>query len=145
MMVEKYVLTSSAFRGNVVFGFCDGFLVYFNNESEMNTLQTKWLLTNLPFTRENLEAIKPIIKGKIEVIPHDLSFASFWDAYNKKVNKKRCEPLWNKLSEADKITCLMSIKSYDGYLRRMGGRAKLDPENYLKRESYHNPWNQLTS
>lgn len=141
----KYVLTSGSFKGNAVFGFSEGFLVYFDNQAEMNPEQTRWLLTNFPFTVKNLEAIQSKIKGKLELIPPDISFDAFWDIYSKKVNRKRCEPLWGKLTEADRIECIMSIKPYDSYLRRMGNRAKLDPENYLKREAFRNPWNQLTS
>ncbi|WP_143960253.1 glutathione S-transferase family protein [Litoribacter populi] len=143
--MEKYVLTSSSFSGNVVFGYVGGFLAYFHNNASMNQEQIKWILTHLPLSLKNLEEIRSKIKGKLEMIPPDLSFDAFWEAYGKKVNRKRCEPLYKKLTDAEKITCLMSIPAYNSYLKRMGNRAKLDPENYLKKEAFQNPWSQITS
>jgi len=145
MIIEKYILTSPSFAGNVVFGFYGGYLVTFSNESEMNGDQRKWLYTHFPFTLQNLTAIQTQIKGRLEQVPVDLTFDAFWEVYGKKVNRKRCEPQWKKLSEAERITCLRSIPAYNSYLKRMHNRAKLDPENYLRRESFQNPWNSLTS
>lgn len=145
MIIEKYILTSPSFKGNVVFGFSEGYLVAFENQSEMNEPQRKWLYTHFPFTLKNLTAIQTQIKGRLDQVPVNLDFESFWDAYDKKVNRKRCEPLWKKLSEADRITCLRSIPAYNSYLKRMNNRAKLDPENYLKKESFQNTWNSLSS
>jgi hypothetical protein len=144
-MIEKYILTSPSFKGNAVFGFSGGFLSYFENESEMNEEQLRWLYGHFPFTLENLVAIQSKIKGRLEQVPTDLGFDVFWDSYDKKVNRKRCEPLWKKLTDAERITCLRSIAAYNSYLKRVGFRAKMDPENYLKREAFSNPWNSLTS
>jgi hypothetical protein len=141
----KYTLTSAKFDGKLVFGYTDGLLTYYENAAEIKVANYKWFLENLPLVPAQLKKIADAIPGKMEVVPEDLTFDAFWDAYAKKVNRIRCEPLWKKMSEADRIECLQSIKAYDGYLRRMNGRAKLDPENYLKKESYRNPWNQLTS
>jgi len=143
--MEKYVLTSASFKGNVVFGYSGGVLTFYHNESDMNEKQSEWLFLHFPFTLAALVKIKSIIKGKLEQIPPDISFDAFWTKYDKKVNRKRCEPLYAKLTEADKIMALMSILPYHNYLKRMNGRAKLDPENYLKREAFRNNWNQLNS
>jgi hypothetical protein len=141
----KYILKSNAFEGVVTFGFANGFLVHFSNESTMNELQVRWLFTNFPFTTDSLESIRDKIHGKLELVPADLSFDAFWETYGKKVNRKRCEPLWKKLSDAERLTCLTSIPHYKSYLKRTGFRAQMDPENYLKKESFQNPWNSLTS
>jgi hypothetical protein len=140
----KYMLTSKSFEGDVVFGFEGGFLVFFKNSAKMNELQIRWLFTNFPFTLESLEAISAKITGKLDLVPQDLGFDAFWEAYGKKINRKRCEPLWKKLSDAEKMTCLISIPAYNGYLKRVSYRPKMDPENYLRRESFQNPWNSLT-
>lgn len=143
--MKKYILTSQSFKGNIFFGYEEGFLVHYDNQSQMEPVQLRWLLTNFPLTFKNLEAIKPKIKGRIEEVPVDVSFDGFWEAYGKKLNRKRCEPLWRKLTESDQITCIKSIPAYNSYLKRMNGRAKLDPENYLRTEAFQNPWNSLTS
>ena len=141
----KYTLTSAKFKGKLVFGYTNGLLTYFECAAEMQETGYRWILDHFPLNPGILKKMADAIPGKMEVVPEDLSFDAFWEAYAKKVNRIRCEPLWKKMSEADRIECLQSIKPYDGYLKRMSNRAKLDPENYLKKESYRNPWNQLTS
>lgn len=141
----KYMMTSSKFSGKIIFGFDNDFLAFYHDNSELNEAQKRWLFTNFPFTLEGLKAISKVIQGKLELVPIDLSFDAFWDEYAKKVNRIRCEPLWKKLSDAEKMTCIISIKHYDNYLKRMGNRAKLDPENYLKKESFQNNWASLKS
>jgi hypothetical protein len=140
----KYVLTSGRFEGKILFGFRGGYLAFFENSSNLDELGMRWLFNQFPFTLEVLEDMKSKISGRIELMPSDLSFDAFWEAYSKKVNRKRCEPLWKKLNDAERMTCLQSIPAYNGYLKRMN-RAKLDPENYLKREAFQNPWNSLIS
>lgn len=143
--MTKYVMTSGRFEGKILFGFNGGFLVFFENQSDLSELGIRWLFTHFPFTLEALEQMRGRISGKLDLVPSDLSFDTFWEAYAKKVNRKRCEPLWKRLSDAEKMTCLQSIPAYNSYLKRMGNRAKLDPENYLKREAFQNPWQSLTS
>lgn len=139
------MMTSPRFEGKIIFGFTGQFLTYFENTSDLSELGVRWLFTNFPFTVEALESIRGKISGKLDMMPTDLGFDAFWEAYGKKVNRKRCEPLWKKLSDSERMTCLQSIPAYNSYLKRMGNRAKLDPENYLKRESFQNPWQSLTS
>lgn len=141
----KYTLTSAKFTGKLVFGYTDGLLTYFENGAEMQETGYRWILDHFPINPEILKKMADAIPGKMEVVPDDLSFEAFWNAYGKKANRHRCEPLWKKLSEADRIECLSSIKPYDNYLKRVNYRAKLDPENYLKKEAFRNNWNQLTS
>lgn len=141
----KYTLTSSKFTGKLVFGYTDGLLSYFEKGADIKEGGYKWILENFPLVPAQLKKMADAIPGKMEVVPDDLSFDAFWEAYGKKENRHRCEPLWKKLSEADRIECLSSIKPYDGYLKRMNWRAKLSPENYLKKESFRNNWNSLTS
>ena len=143
--MKKYILKSKAFSGAVTFGYdAAGYLVFFINEAEMTEDQLKWCSHNLPAKEEYLESYKGIIKGTIEEIPMDISFDAFWDAYGHKVNRKRCEPLWKKLSDADKATAIMNIKPYEAFIKRHN-RPKRDPENYLspKFDFYKNQFNSL--
>jgi hypothetical protein len=138
-------MKSQSFEGTVIFGFdAEGLLKFYENDSEMNQKQSAWLLDNFPFSLQHLKEVQGKIKGKLEEIPADLSFDAFWNKYRKKVNRKRSEPLWRKMSDSERMLCLMSINSYDNYLKRTG-RAKLDPENYLKKYSWETNWNQITS
>lgn len=141
--MNKYLLTSKAFVGSVVFGYRDGILTLFENDTEMTYEQIKWCAEHLPTHEEQLEELRRVIKGSIQEVPPATDFDTFWQTYGKKINKKRCEPLWKKLTEADRALAIMSVRAYDGYLKRSNGRAKMDPENYLRKESFRNEWNSL--
>ncbi len=130
------------FKGSVEFGFSDeDFLIYFHNDSEMNAEQQMWLLNKVPRTIHLINELATTIKGKLEEIPVDLSFDAFWTKYGKKINRKRCEPLWKKLKDTERMQALRSIEPYKAYLQRSGFRGQLDPENYLKNGSYETNWN----
>jgi len=136
----KYILTSPKFTGTITFGYDDGYLALFHNESEMTKEQKEWLLRHLPGNEPYLINFANVVKGEIKEVPADLSFETFWEKYDKKINKKRCEPMWKKLSDAEKMQAISNIKQYEGYLERTGFRGKADPENYLKKEHYAVDW-----
>lgn len=142
--MKKYLLKSTKFTGSVVFGYDErGYLVLYSNEAEMPDKHINWCAHNLPAKEEYLERYKEIIKGTITEVPMDTSFEVFWNAYAHKVNRKRCEPLYKKLTEADRALCIMSIKAYTAFLKRNPHRPKQDPENYLRKESFRNEWHSL--
>ena len=142
MNLKKYVLTSPKIDGKVVFGF-DGQLLRTLEQKGLRQGQLEGLLSMLPCTEERLKEIVAGKSGaKLQMIPPDLSFGAFWDAYKKKVNKLRCEPLWQKLSEVERMECIMSLPGYESFLRR-DGRAKRDPDRYLKEKSWQNKWDSL--
>lgn len=140
--MRKYILKSDLLSGAVTFGFdAAGWLVYFLNEATFSNEQHTWLFTETRFPKriEAIQALAKLIKGTLTEVPADLSFSAFWDAYDKKINKKRCEPMWKKMSDADKMQAIMNIKPYDAYLYRTG-IGKAHPENYLKKEYFSVDW-----
>lgn len=138
-MIKKYILTSPKFNGGVVFGYdANNCLVFYHNECD-SPAAINWLKDRLPGNDIALVELKKKIEGTIQVVPPDLSFDTFWEAYDKKINRKRCEPLWKKLNDADRMRAIMNIKPYDAYLQRTG-IAKCMAENYLKKEYYTVDW-----
>lgn len=141
--MKKYILTSDKFTGEVTFGFdAAGFLVHFDNQAEFTEQQHEWLLSDhrFPKTLAWLFALQKVVKGEITEVPEDLSFDVFWERYGRKINRKRCEPMWRKMSDVDKMAAIANIKPYEQYLERTGYRGKADPENYLKREYFATEW-----
>lgn len=69
----------------------------------------------------------------------EVTFEMFWNAYRLKVNKKRCTPLWDKLSKPKQVAAFYGISRYDKFLHKTG-RYKLDPENYLRNETWENEY-----
>ena len=75
----------------------------------------------------------------VKRVDEDLSFDNFWREYDKKIHPHRCEPFWDKMSDAKRLAALKAIVAYKGYLGR-SGVAKANPENYLKKEYYKTNW-----
>ncbi len=74
---------------------------------------------------------KPNMTRLITEIFPDLSFDAFFDAYKHKLDRKRAEDVWNKLSERDKAAAINYIAIYEKE-RVSTGAAKLYPKTYLK-------------
>ena len=152
--MKKYVLTSDMFTGQVTFGYNEnGYLVYYNNESDWTDTQFDWFYRVhidtesiwLPLFSTNIQVLSQKIKGKLTEVPPDLSFEAFWNAYGRKINRKRSEDIYKKLSDAKRLKCILSIKPYLDYLSRVKWRNQADPDTYLRQEMYDSNWNQLIS
>lgn len=143
--MRTYILTSLNTQGQIEFAFDeDDFLIGYKYEAIMTEAQRIGILRKMPLTRaalEDLEKLSPNII--ITERDQDLSFDAFWNAYDKKINRKRCEPLWAKLKDADKVACLASIKPYKRYLHRTNFRAQKDPDGYLRDRLFDTQWNKL--
>ena len=132
--MAEYIFTSKLFKGQILFGFDEqDTLVKFINEAELTDEQIKYLTHNFPFTLSDLHKILGK-SGKIEELI-DVTFENFWERYDKKVNKKRCEQLWFKLTEADRQVCLSKIQRYKNYCK-MNNRITKDPDTYLRNRSW---------
>lgn len=142
--MRHFILTSSKFSGQVSYKYCDsGYLIEFRYEATMNDQQRNWLLSKMPLTIAGFEAlIANSDTVKVEEVMLDLSFESFWKTYPHKRNPQRCKPLWEKMSEKNKLQCLQSIEPYKRYVQRRGIAHK-DPEGYLRGQEYLNDFNKL--
>lgn len=70
----------------------------------------------------------------------EITFEMFWNAYDLKIHRKRCEAIWERMSVDKKVAAWMGVQAYDAYLQSTGYRKKADPENYLKKEYWLNEW-----
>jgi uncharacterized protein YdaU (DUF1376 family) len=80
---------------------------------------------------ENENINKDIIKNIINV-----PFEKFWDLYDKKVDRKKCESKWVRLTDSERDECIKKIPAYiqatpDKKFRR-------DPETYINNKSWEN-------
>ena len=133
--MNKYIITSPHFSGQVEATYIESELVLLDfrqsniKGSFKNAFKSKLAVNEDGiggcFDAKSVE----IIKSEVEV-----SFEMFWDKYKKKVNQKRCIPLWNKLSKTDKVKAYLGIDKYFKWLGRPDNqwRSKLDPETYLR-------------
>lgn len=71
---------------------------------------------------------------------YEVSFEQFWNAYGHKINRKRCEAIWGRMSAEKRVQAWTGVTAYDRFLKRNEWRKKADPETYLSKEYYLNEW-----
>lgn len=138
MTTQKYLMTSKT-GVQIEFGYDgNGRLVEFRLASELEEEHHKWLIDRLPFTKTDLEKLGNVPSVTITEIPLDLSFETFWKAFDYKVGSKpKAETLWNKLTDADKTLALQAIPKYKFYLKE-SGLACIYPERFISQERFKN-------
>ena len=141
--MKKYILTAPKMTGAITVGFdVHSYVVFYHNEADLDERQKRWLLNNFPFTEQHLTKLKELLNGQLEEVATEITFEVFWEKYGKKINKKRCEAVWKKMTDTQKAHAVLNIWVYDRYLTRTGFRAKVDPEKYLGSEYYLNDWSK---
>lgn len=122
----------------------NGLLLQFKMlEGELNLRQEAWLFSGkFPYREVKMQNLKTEKYFEVQENEPDLSFDTFWDAYNYKLGKKvQVENTWKRLSIADKKAALAGIRSYDNYLARNNGRvAKAYPSSYLTQRYWENDY-----
>lgn len=144
--MRKFIFSSKAqeFKGsfNCVYNEDDVLQVLNFADSDLLPPKRQWIKKNLPEVLD-VERLKQFVKDtRTEAVESTISysFEDFWTKYNKKINKKRCIPLWNKLSPARQVSAVGGIQKYEQYLKVQSWRSKADPENYLRNEMWENEW-----
>src|SRR3990172_2953077 len=66
----------------------------------------------------------------------NVPFEKFWNLYEKKIDRKKCEPKWKRLTDKERTECIENLPAYiqstpDKKFRR-------DPETYLNNKSWEN-------
>jgi len=101
---------------------------------ELNKLKINKGLIN------TLQGCKEIDKDKEKEKEEDnkinVSFDTFWNLYDKKVDRAKCEPKWERLTDNERTDCIQKLSDYikatpDKKFRR-------DPETYLNNKSWNN-------
>lgn len=138
----KYLVVHKVEKGfRMILQFAeDGFLEKWERQGEWPIEAWRWFYANAPI--QHADFLQKWTTRKvllIEELPHDLSFAAFWDAYNYKVgDKRKAEKLWNELSESEKSLALKTIPAYEFYLKKHPGMGKLHATTFLNQRRYEN-------
>lgn len=140
--MRKFILTSPKFTGQATFGYDEnGHLVFYHNEIPDKAVII-WMKRFLPLDEVELTTFKIKVHASVTEIPEDLTFDRFWNAYDKKINKKRTEPLFERLADAEKMQVIMCIKDYKDYCYYKH-RGIADPEKYLRDRFFETDWNKV--
>jgi len=142
----QYILTSANWDGQILLEYdYTGRLVSYRLDAELTPAQYDYFIAKFPFTTDHANALLQAVPTlSARLIPCDLSFEKFWNAYDYKVgNKQRSHKLWEKMNTQDRIACLESIKHYDRYLQYKRGIEKLYPETYLSQRRWEVEYKKL--
>lgn len=141
--MKRYTIASKKYTGSAELTYNKaGVLVSINcKETDMDAETIRAFKRAVPATVEELVSGSSFSSDTMIVeVGYRYTFEEFWKAYNKKINKQRCIPLFANLSDAETIECVEGIKVYDKFLERVPARQKLDPENWIKLKSWENDW-----
>lgn len=138
-----FILTSTNYQGEAELHYNQQEVLCRIDVANTNMIpaQVNAFKCHVPLTVSQLESGMGI-PTTVTIVEKDyeVSFELFWTAYNNKVNKARCIPVWNKLSKAQQVAAWFGVKKYEAYLQRTNWRNKADPEKYLKDRYWENEW-----
>lgn len=92
------------------------------------------------YTLPDMEKLIEGTQASIVETDFEISYKMFWDAYDKKINNKRCEALWEKLSKANQLKAWQGVAAYKKFLAANTWRKQADPEKYLREQYWENEW-----
>ena len=141
--MRRFLITSPAFTGEADILYDEtGRLVKLDVMStDMPPAIVNIFKEKIPVKVENLTAAFESNRATIVETSFEVSFDMFWQKYDKKINRKRCELIWAKLSKADQVSAFYGIDKYTKYLKtKESWRSKADPEKYLKDRYWENDW-----
>ena len=139
MNTETYIMTSTAFEGEVFFEFNELQLLtkYDLSGAILTETQQVYLLKNMPRDLSELQAFIKSTKTA-EIKPFEITFKTFWDKYDEKLcsSKKKAEAKWNKMPKAEQMKAFKGIAKYVQHLP--SGTRKKYTETYLNAELWNN-------
>lgn len=141
--MRRFVITSTKFTGSAeLFYNADAVLCKIDcTDTSMNADTIRMFKKAVPSTIDELAAGGNFTAGTVVTeAGYRIPFEQFWKDYDKKINKARCIPLYDKLNDAETIACHTGIKGYNKYLAAVVVRQKLDPENWIKQKAWENEY-----
>ena len=140
--MRRFIITSPLFTGQAEAIYNDnGMLCKIDlSNCEFNQAFTNSFKSKVPVHESDIATAFDTSKVIIVEADFEIAYDMFWKAYNRKINNKRCIPLWNKLGKTEQVKAYYGIAAYDKYLSRETWRGKVDPENYLRNQMWENEW-----
>lgn len=140
--MRRFLITSPAYNGEADILYDEsGRLVKIDLlATDMTAQLVNTFKIKVPALVDELEAAFAGSRATIVEASFEVTFEMFWGRYDKKINKKRCEPIWAKLSKADQVAAYYGVDAYSKFLKKDHWRPKADPEKYLKDRYWENEW-----
>jgi hypothetical protein len=140
--MKRFIISSDKFTGSAELLYNDkGMLIKIDmTQAQMDEHTTMHFKRSVPHTLALLMDNNWCSPGTTTVeAEYEVDFEMFWEKYDHKINKKRCIPLWDKLTKPQQVAAYYGIYRYQRYLQRTG-QYKRNPENYLKDEMWNNDY-----
>lgn len=138
--MKKYTLTNARFEGEVYLTYQAGILIRIDfTQAHLTLMMVLALLRSIPAAEAQLQqsfSAETIIVGEDVAIVFEL----FWQKYAVKINRPRCEGLWEKLSRADRVLAYFGLDKYHKHLRRNPGKFKMHPDTWLRSRAWENEY-----
>jgi hypothetical protein len=146
--MKKFIITSPSFTGeiNVLYGLDWKLLFIDFLKCDLSDEQMQYFKDKLPVNltgEDKTESLTQCFgKSKLNIVEEGyfVSFDQWWTRYNLKRNRARCEKLWHKLSDADKVNAFFKLGMYDRHLALEQWKTKADPDTYLRNKYWNNEW-----
>lgn len=108
--------------------------------TDLNSIQTDFFLKECPRFINTIEAF--VKKNNFTCVEADfeVTFKMFWEKYGHKVDKKRAEAVWDKLSKTKQVQAYFGIDKYRKYLSRTHWAVQMEAKSYLKNERWEDQW-----
>ena len=137
--MTKYILKGKK-GGEATFVLNDSNLLVQFDACAINDLSVlTWILQRLPTSLSDLYQMCAQYKFELVEVPLDLSFDTFWDAYDFKMGSKdKAKKLFMALSDADKTLAIAKIDAYKRYLTCNEGIKQVYPERYISHRRFEN-------
>lgn len=137
--MKNYLLTTKQ-GANATFKYQDGLLIYFAAR-DFTTDQLRYLLPRLPINESHIATLnKAIPRITIKEVVEELTFADFFTkysvSYGERVDKKKAQTQWDKLSHAAQSMANDFVSAYAARCKRNNIPMKM-AKTYLNQE----PWN----
>lgn len=150
----KYIITHKELQGEeleITYN-ANGRLLKWDatNIHHLQPNQLQWLKINVPVElTDPMAQFTKIIedaKGKLNITQSefDVSFNTFWEAFDNKLHKKDAQRLFEKLSYTDKVKCINSCVAYRKYCNRKGEWYNQQlPDTYISKRNFDTEWNKV--
>lgn len=149
--MKRYIITSPAFTGEVGVLYGSDHRLQFVDftKAQMSNEQIAFFKEHVPVeldaTRvdEHTEIISTSFgRSRLSVVGegYHVTFEMWWKRYNIKRNKGRCEQLWSKMTEAERVNAYFKLGSYERHLQLNTWKTKAEPDTYLRKRYYENDY-----
>jgi hypothetical protein len=136
----KYIITSARTNTSIRLSYNDSGVIEQLTFNEHDANQANWTFKNMPAEEENLQVFCKEHKLRLDHVPTDVSFQSFWTAFKYKVGKKkRAEKLWNAMSEMQRQVALNVIPRYHRFIA-FKNQESAYPETWLNNDMWENDY-----